>query len=70
MTHARDKGYPMNRKSPRRGIVIILIALAVGALAIWAAIRLASDRISYTDDAVDIEVIAPVAPRRPAPAAN
>lgn len=61
----------MNRKSPRRRAVIVLIALVVGALAIWAAIQLAGERVSYTDDAVDIELIPPAAPPpQPAPAAN
>jgi multidrug resistance efflux pump len=61
----------MNRKSPRRLIVVILIALAAVTLAIWAAIWLAGDRISFTDDAVDVELIPPeAAPPKPVPPAN
>ena len=62
----------MNRKSPRRRAVIVLIGLAVIAVVIWAAIRLVDGQISYTDEAVDIELIPPAtpAPPPPAPAAN
>lgn len=61
----------MNPKRPRRRAVIVLVALAAGALAVWAAITLLGERISHTDDAVDIELIPPVAPPpAPAPAAN
>lgn len=49
----------MNRKGPRRRVAIVLIALAAAALAIWAAVWLAGDRMSFTDDAVDVELIPP-----------
>ena len=52
----------MKRKNPRRRAVAVLIILAAIVVAIWAAVRLAGGRISYTDDAMDIQLIPPAEP--------
>ncbi|KQY89699.1 hypothetical protein [Brevundimonas sp. Root1423] len=59
----------MNRKRPWRLAAIVLIALVLTALAVRAVVRFADANASYTDDAVDIEVIAPPSPP-PVPATN
>ena len=51
----------MSRKTPR-AVVVILIGLAVIAGAILAVLFFAGDRITYTDEAADIEIIPPAGP--------
>jgi hypothetical protein len=50
----------MNRKRGRRLVITLLVA-AGAAAGLWAAGRFLKDRITYTDHAVDVEIIRPSA---------
>jgi hypothetical protein len=61
----------MKRKIGWRLIVLVLIGLVAAVLVVRAVVRFADAHVSYTDDAVDIEVVQPIAPPpSPAPGAN
>lgn len=52
----------MNRKISTRRLIVALIALAVLAIGVTVILVLTSGKLSYTDDAVDIELIPPATP--------